>query len=243
MNLVIDVGNTFAKVALFEDANIIYQDVFSKKEILLKLLEIHKKHKINRAIISSVANLSTNQLVEIRQIFPIHELSATSKVPFKNAYATPKTLGVDRIALAAAAFVQYPKKNVLVVDAGTCITFDFIDANGSYLGGAISPGLEMRFKAMHTFTDKLPHLKKSENINLIGNSTETSMQSGVVNGLTAEINGIIQRYKSKYQKLTVVLTGGDTYFLANQLKNSIFANPNFLLEGLNSILIHNCKDD
>ncbi|OIQ41857.1 MAG: pantothenate kinase [Bacteroidetes bacterium MedPE-SWsnd-G1] len=243
MNLVIDVGNTFAKVALFEDANIIYQDMFSIKEIILELQKIDELYEITHAIISSVTNLSKNKIDEIGLMYSLHVLSANSRVPFENAYNTPETLGVDRIALAAAAFDQYPKENVLVIDAGTCITYDFMDTNGSYIGGAISPGLEMRFKAMHGFTDKLPLLKKSENVKLIGDSTETSMQSGVVNGVTAEINGIIQRYKSEYQKLTVVLTGGDTYFLANQLKNSIFANPNFLLEGLNSILIHNCKDD
>ncbi|MFT7498501.1 MAG: type III pantothenate kinase, partial [Porticoccaceae bacterium] len=149
----------------------------------------------------------------------------------------------DRIALASASVFKFPNKNVLVIDAGTCITYDFIDKKGVYYGGAIAPGIEMRYKSLYTFTDKLPLLDVTDPKQLTGNSTEESIHSGIVNGILSEIEGMIDRYKEKNKELTVVLTGGDTNFLAKRLKNSIFANPNFLLEGLNNILNYNLKND
>ncbi len=243
MNLVIDVGNARVKVALFKGNSIAWHDSFNKPELILELKEISQKNKINQAIISSVAIITENQLFEIEQLFPLIRLNHQTKIPFQNNYKTPKTLGIDRIALIAAAINQYPNQNILVIDAGTCITFDLINDKGIYSGGAISPGIEMRYKALHKYTDKLPLLEREDNETLIGNSTENSIHSGVINGVVNEINGIIERYKLEYKKLTTILTGGDTYFLAKRLKNGIFANPNFLLEGLNSILIYNSKND
>ena len=170
-------------------------------------------------------------------------LNHESELPFENGYATPTTLGVDRIALAAASVYKFSDKNVLVIDAGTCITYDFIDKKRVYYGGAIAPGIEMRYKSLYTFTDKLPLLDVTYPKQLIGDSTEESMHSGIVNGVLMEIEGAIERYKEKNEELTVVLTGGDTNFLAKRLKNSIFANPNFLLEGLNNILNYNLEND
>ena len=144
--------------------------------------------------------------------------------------------------MISAAVNQYPNKNVLVIDAGTCVTFDVVNSKKEYLGGAISLGLKMRFKSLNTFTSKLPLLESSYPKHFIGNSTNSSIQSGVVNGICNEIDGVINQYKEQFRDLTVVLTGGDTYFLAKQLKSSIFANPNFILEGLNTILIYN-KDE
>jgi type III pantothenate kinase len=158
---------------------------------------------------------------------------------FSNAYATPKTLGNDRIALVSAASKLYPSQNVLVIDVGTCITFDIINSENQYLGGAISPGLQMRYRALNTFTENLPLLEPQEEVNLIGNTTMMSMHSGVIFGIISEIDGVISMYKSQYKDLTIILTGGDSVFLCKRLKNSIFANSNFLLEGLNYILEFN----
>ena len=160
-------------------------------------------------------------------------------MPFKNDYDTPHTLGVDRLALMAAAVDQYPKSNVLVIDAGSCITYDFMDANQNYLGGAISPGLEMRYKSLEAFTSNLPLLQKTVPNQSIGSSTEASIHSGILYGILYEIEGTIKAYQNKYPDLTVILTGGDADFLCKQFKISIFAHSNFLLEGLNFLLEFN----
>jgi type III pantothenate kinase len=143
------------------------------------------------------------------------------------------------MALAAAAFFRQPRTNTLVIDAGSCITYDFMNDFGEYRGGGISPGLRMRYKALHTFTARLPLLHPAAPDELIGNATESSMHSGVVNGLVAEIDGIIAMYNDRYPDLTVILTGGDAQFLSERVKSSIFAHSNFLLEGLNQLLVYN----
>ena len=166
-------------------------------------------------------------------------LDSSTKVPFKNLYSSPTTLGIDRIALAAAAVSLYPQKNTLIIDAGTCITYDFVNLKSEYLGGAISPGIDIRYQSLHHYTSKLPKLIKSEAHNLIGTSTSEAIHSGVINGVIHEIEGVIRQYELDFHDLTIVLTGGDTKFLFKQLKNSIFANQNFLLHGLNKILTFN----
>jgi type III pantothenate kinase len=166
-------------------------------------------------------------------------LNRNLSLPIQNHYQTPDTLGMDRLAGACGAHALFPTQNCLVIDAGTCVTFDFVDGSGVYYGGGISPGLHMRFKAMHTFTAKLPLISPKAGVPLIGASTEASMQSGVVNGMIAEMEGIIARYAGKYAELRVILCGGDAGFFENQLKASIFASPELVLIGLNSILIHN----
>lgn len=239
MNLIIDVGNTRVKAAVYEKDTCIEHFVFSAGRIISETKKILKKHQINKGIISSVAKISSKKREKLNELVNFIELDASTKIPFANLYATPKTLGVDRVALVSAAIDQYENKNVLVIDAGTCITFDFVNSKKEYFGGAISLGVEMRFKALNTFTSKLPLIEKNYPKHFIGNSTATSIESGVVNGVCNEIDGVINQYKEQFKDLTVVLTGGDTYFLAKQLKSSIFANPNFLLEGLNTILIYN----
>ena len=243
MNLIVDVGNTRVKVALFKDNSIVDTYIFTKLKIIKRIKEIIKKHEVSNAIISSVASISEKELKEIEKLVPLMKLDHQSKIPFENKYKTPLTLGVDRIALAGGVIAQFPNDNVLVIDAGTCITYDFINNKGVYCGGAIAPGIEMRYKSLNTFTDKLPLLKVTYPKKLIGNSTEESIHSGIVNGILSEINGVIEQYEEENKKLTVVLTGGDTNFLAKRLKNGIFANPNFLLEGLNNILNYNLKND
>jgi type III pantothenate kinase len=239
MNLIIDVGNTRVKAAVYKEDTLIELYVFKKSILVSKVREINKKHAVLSAIMSSVALITDKKVEKLQSILPFLLLNASTKVPFINLYQTPKTLGVDRIALMTSAVKLYPNKNVLVIDAGTCITFDFINDKKEYFGGAISPGIKMRYRSLHTFTSKLPLLEKKQVHNFIGNNTTESIDSGVVNGVCQEIDGVISQYKKKYSLLTVVLTGGDSIFLAKQLKSSIFANQNFLLQGLNEILIFN----
>lgn len=239
MNLIIDVGNTRVKIAVFEDDRIVFNYSFSKRRIILEIKKILKKYHIDVAIISSVASISPKKMEKLENLVSLLKVSSEIEIPFKNLYSTPKTLGVDRIALVVGAVKKYPNQNILIIDAGTCITFDVVNQDKEYLGGAISPGIEMRYKALHKFTSKLPLLEINKPLNFIGDSTNESIHSGVVNGVIQEIEGVIQQYKNKYLHLTVVLTGGDANFLSKQLKSSIFANQNFLLEGLNEILIFN----
>jgi len=239
MNLVIDVGNTRIKLAVFENAKIIHNEIITSEKFELKAVELLKKYNLKNAILSSVGKLKISDINKLKKKINLIQLNYATKVPFKNNYATPKTLGVDRIALVCAAIANFPSKNVLVIDAGTCITYDFINSESTYFGGAISPGIEMRYKSLHQFTKKLPLLTPKFPEELVGSTTEKSMHSGVVNGVISEIDSIIKQYRKKNKDLTVVLTGGDVNFLANRLKNSIFANPNFLLEGLNTILTYN----
>lgn len=239
MNLIIDAGNTRVKVAVFE-GDILFDIFFIDKEnFLSEIKQILKKYKISNSILSSVGFISETMLKKLQSLLTLTILSSSTNVPFMNLYKTPTTLGVDRVALVVSAVHQFPKKNTLVIDAGTCITFDFVNQQSEYLGGAISPGIEMRFKSLNHFTAKLPLLEKEEVHDFIGGDTKESINSGVVNGVIQEIEGVINQYKNKYKDLTVVLTGGDTNFLSKQLKSSIFANQNFLLQGLNRILIFN----
>lgn len=242
-NLIIDAGNSRVKVFVFEEDKVLESFFLLEQDFEKKIKKILSENEISRIILSSVSGLTENILILIENSYELVVLTNDTKVPFINKYESPKTLGVDRIALMSAAASEFANKNVLVIDAGTCITFDFKNSKNEYLGGAISPGIQMRYRALNEFTEKLPLLGISEQNTLIGNNTNKSIHSGVLNGVIGEIDGVIDRYKSEFGDLTVVLTGGDTYFLSKRLKNSIFANPNFLQEGLNSILIYNNKND
>jgi len=240
MNLVIDVGNTLIKLAVFESSTLKFKKVCLKKDFLKALVQVSDKFEnLNNCILSSVGALTENQLLKLKSMFKVQVLTNSTNVPFNNLYATPLTLGVDRIALLAAASVKYSRKNVLVIDAGSCITYDFLNNKSEYLGGAISPGTEMRYKALNNYTAKLPLLNSAVPTKMIGNSTATSIHVGIMNGILHEIEGFIDSYKKEYPDLTVILTGGDLHFLQDRLKNDIFADSNFLLEGLHYILEHN----
>ncbi|MEP3839125.1 MAG: type III pantothenate kinase [Algibacter sp.] len=243
MNLIIDVGNSFVKLAVFSGIELIDKRVVLLKDIE-KEIEVLKNVYVSleNAIVSAVGKLEKKVIKAISKSVKVFVLDSNTRMPFKNLYATPKTLGVDRIALVCASISHFPEKNVLIIDAGTCVTYDFVNRNNEYLGGAISPGINMRYKALNSFTAKLPLLDKEMPGTIVGNSTETSIHSGVVFGFLNEIEGVIECYKEKYPDLTVILTGGDTKFLSKQLKSSIFANPNFLLEGLNYILQFNSNE-
>ena len=240
MNLIIDVGNSNVKLAVFQQDKLLHKSIIELSQ-LNESIEIIKTNfpKIEKAIISSVGNLQNSQIQNIKKHFATFILDSASKIPFINLYKTPKTLGVDRIALVSASVNQFPDKNVLIIDVGTCVTYDFKTSKNDYLGGAISPGIRLRYKTLNDLTANLPLLETEIPKNIIGDSTSSAIHSGVIYGILKEIDGIIDEYQKKYSDLTVILTGGDANLLSNQLKNSIFANSNFLLEGLNFILEFN----
>lgn len=240
MNLIIDVGNSFVKLAVFKDDELLFKKSVGLG-VLIKHIDILRKEYpgVENVIIASVGKLKEKDIAYIQKYFKVLFLNANTPLPFKNSYKTPSTLGVDRMALVASSVKQFPNNNVLIIDAGTCITYDFINAENNYLGGAISPGIDMRYRSLNNLTANLPLLDKELSDSLIGTSTNASMHSGVVNGVVLEIDGVIAEYQKEYAYLTVILTGGDANFLSKQLKSTIFANSNFLLEGLNYILQFN----
>jgi type III pantothenate kinase len=242
MNIAIDIGNTQIKTGVYEGDTLIQKEIFPSSQLASKLSLICSNFKIRKGILSHVSRLSPADLHTIESELEVLILNNRTKVPFSNLYSTPQTLGVDRIALAAAAVSAYPGEDVLVVDAGTCITYDYVNKRKEYLGGAISPGIEMRYKAMNAYTANLPLLSPVADLPPVGDSTSNAIHRGVLNGVICEIDGTIAQYAAKKSHLTVVLTGGDVNFLANNIKSSIFAIPNFLLDGLNSILIHNIEE-
>ena len=243
MNLIIDVGNSYVKLAVFEGAMLKHKEVVELNRVLERIHILKEKYaSIKKAIISSVGKLNKTDVKAISKSFDVMILDANVKLPFKNLYTTPNTLGVDRIAVVCASVDQFPNNNVLIIDAGTCVTYDFVTEKNEYMGGAISPGLRMRYKSLNNLTAKLPLLESEMPKSITGNGTNASIHSGVVHGVLKEIDGVINDYYRKYSDLTVILTGGDTNFLSKQLKSSIFANSNFLLEGLNYILEFNSNE-
>lgn len=240
MNLIIDVGNTNVKLAVFDKNNLVQKDTVKASRLVSSINTILKKQPlIDKAIISSVGKIKSQILEKIQSRISIFVLDSNSKLPFKNLYKTPKTLGVDRIALVCCAVKKYPQKNVLIIDAGTCVTYDLKTNKNEYLGGAISPGVRQRYQSLNNLTANLPLLNTKSPKKILGTTTEESIHSGVIFGVLHEIEGVITQYKEEYKELTVILTGGDAEFLSKQLKSSIFANSNFLLEGLNYILEYN----
>ena len=243
MLLAIDVGNTQIKTAVFEQNTLIQKEITSysdwKNEVKNSLKNFPK---IDTIVVASVGKLQKEDFLNLSESVQLHFISKESKFPFQNLYSTPNTLGIDRMVLAAGAVLQFPNKNRLVIDAGTCITYDVIDAKDNYLGGAISPGIRLRYEALHNYTAKLPLLSKENPENVIGDSTNQSIHSGVINGVTMEIEGFINSNLDKNDNFIIILTGGDSDFLAERLKNTIFANPNFLLESLNQTFQYNHND-
>jgi len=245
MNLVIDLGNTNSKIAVCSGSEIIESvssEKVSNKEIAY-FISVYPDLK--GAIISSVVNHSRELIDYLDASFDTFlELTNTTPLPLTNLYKTSETLGYDRIAAVAGAHTIFPGKNVLVIDAGTAITFDMVTAAGEYIGGNISPGLNMRFKALHKFTSRLPLLTPEENaIKLIGKSTHEAIISGVVNGLNYEIKGYISAFSKEYKSLQVVLTGGDANSFDKRVKNSIFVVSHLNLIGLNRILDYNAQNE
>lgn len=244
MVLVVDIGNTRIKCAVCEVNTLMETFVFENSEAENKLKNILIGYpKIKNLVVSSVGKALNFDLKTLSNNITVHFVSNLDVFPFQNKYTTPRTLGIDRMILATGATLLFPNRNRLIIDAGTCITYDFVDKNDNYWGGAISPGLRLRYESLHQFTAKLPLLTFEEPEGLVGNSTNQSIHSGVVNGLICEIDGFIDRYKEQNENFTIILTGGDTYFLAKRLKNTIFANSNFLLESLNQFFQYKIQND
>lgn len=242
MLLAIDIGNTRSKAAVFEDGTFLERFVFPENELEKNILHILEKHpQITDLVVSSVGNEGVNFTLPAR--ITVHSINSSWDFPFVNLYETPQTLGIDRMVLASGAVLQFPGQNRLVIDAGTCITYDFIDENNHYHGGAISPGLRLRYESLHNYTAKLPLLSLEMPEGLTGRSTAASIHSGVVNGVLQEIDGIIDVYKKCNPNFIIILTGGDAVFLAERLKNTIFANSNFLLESLNQTFQYKINND
>lgn len=244
MLLAVDSGNTKIKAAVFEGSVMLAKYISDKTEPLVFFEKILKQHpEITSSVLSNVGNHDADAVNFLKSTTHFTEVNRETHFPFANKYATPETLGIDRMVLSAGATLAYPAQNRLVIDAGTCVTYDFTDAGGNYLGGAISPGLQLRYRAMHTFTAKLPLLSREMPGPYIGDTTASSMHSGAVNGLLYEIEGFVSRYEKDYGSVTVILTGGDADFLAKRLKNTIFANPNFLLESLGLLYQYITEND
>lgn len=238
MNLVIDSGNTRFKVGVFDNTVLVRKEFFTHENDLKKFIT---ENSFEHMLVSSVKFDPTEILSWSSNSRKKIVLTTSLQLPIKIKYATPQTLGVDRIAAACGAYLKYPDEDCLVIDAGTCINYEFLDRNKTYHGGAISPGVSMRFEAMHTFTSKLPLVKSISESKLIGDSTESCMQSGVMNGVLGEVNEIIQRYKDLYPDIRVILSGGDHSFFENNLKHPIFVAPDLVFDGLNGILLYHVE--
>jgi type III pantothenate kinase len=240
MNLIVDIGNTSTKLALYKDRKRISVSRIND----LTCEELEKKladYKIRRAILSSVKELPPFITDLFSANIPeVHFLSYRSKLPFKIEYETPDTLGTDRIAAVAGAYLNFEGENVMVIDAGTAITFDFL-LGDRHEGGNISPGISMRFKALNTYTGRLPLLEKSSDFSFPGRNTTDAILAGVICGVTFEINEYIRTFKKERKKVKVILTGGDGGFLKEKIAHKTYYMPDIVIDGLNYILEYNAK--
>lgn len=234
MVLVIDIGNTKIKIAVFKDNTMLFTQTIAYLNWQSEISSCIQKYNIATLFISSVGKIGYHDFLVFNKC-TVYFIDKNTPLPFINKYQTPNTLGNDRKVLAAGAVLKYPHKNRLIIDAGTCVTYDFVDEQNNYLGGAISPGIRLRYESLHNFTAHLPLLQKEIPVSFVGNSTNQSIHSGIICGLANEIDGFINSYCANYENFIIILTGGDADFLAIQLKNSIFVHSNFLLESLNLI--------
>jgi type III pantothenate kinase len=241
VNLCIDWGNSRVKTAIFNETDqLVDKQNFSGEEAAAGIAAIIEQHRPAKGILCSVTEGSfsiENMLKDSLKAFV--KLDDRTQLPIMNAYSSPGTLGADRIALAVAAHSFYPDKNNLVISLGTCITYNFVQKNKTFRGGAISPGFKMRLDAMHQFAYRLPEVPAEGELLLLGYDTATGMRSGAVHGMTAEIDGMVELFMGQYPDFNAVLTGGDMSFFAGRLKNKIFADPDLLMKGLNTILKYN----
>lgn len=232
-HLAIDIGNTAIKTGVFDGISFIEKHIFRS---ISELESWAKHHSISSGILCTVGNQSPLQLE-----FPLLQFGSEEvKIPLANLYKTPETLGKDRLAGAIGAKALFPDQPCLIIDMGTCITYDFVTTQGEYLGGAIAPGLHMRFKSLNHYTARLPLIDTPMgDVEMIGNDTFTSIQSGVVNGIKYELEGTIKEYTAKHPYLKVLLCGGDAEFFESIIKGDIFAFPDLVLHGLNHTLLYN----
>ncbi len=233
----VDIGNTRAKIGIFCEWELVtsFTDIHEQQ-----ILELLHEHRVEKVIVSNVNKSTAVEKIktQISKLKPLY-FNHLTKLPIKINYNTPDTLGVDRIAAAVAAHFLYPRQNCLSVDCGSCITYDLLKEGKTYLGGAISPGIQMKLKALHNFTARLPLIENKNDIEVIGKTTEESILSGVVNGTVAEIEGMIQNYKNLFADLKVVLCGGDALFFDSKIKGTNFVVEDLVLIGLNQVLLYN----
>lgn len=241
MNLIVEQGNTKLKIAVSDCGKIVSSTCLNKDEIST-VKDIIKQYNPAQGIISLVADTDELLVVYLKEHLEyLLWLEDHTPVPIRLEYETKETLGKDRIAAAVGANYLQPGRNLLVIDAGTAITYEVIESSGIYKGGNISPGLTTRFRALNQFTERLPLIKEKENVPLIGTSTESAILAGVVNGIVYEIDGHIDMLKAEYGDIFVFLTGGHSFYFERRLKNHIFADANLVLVGLNRILEYNAE--
>lgn len=243
MNLAIDIGNTYCKAAIFAGSEPGALVQFPTNALMAGLLPWLEHLEFKASILASVSEIPGDLPSILSERGTYIEMKPQTPQCLLLDYDTPHSLGVDRIAAANGASSLYPARDILVVNTGTCITYDIIDRGGVYRGGAISPGVAMRLKAMHTFTARLPLVQGVNQTRLSGKSTEQSMLSGAVNGARAEVDGMIAKFGKEYPELLVLLSGGDLTYFDKWLESGIFAVPNIVLIGLNEILQFNLKAD
>ena len=240
MNLVVDIGNSSLKVAIFDKKLMTSKFIYTNQSLNI-FSDLFKNNVIDNCLISNVSTIDKNILDFLKINSNLFSINESINLPFINLYKTKNTLGHDRIALVSAAAIDFPDQNILIIDTGTCITYDFKNSENEYLGGGISPGIQMRFKSLNSQTSKLPLSTINLDYKLIGDDTNSSINSGVVHGVISEINGIINQYQERFKNIKIILTGGDSNFLLKKIKNTIFADQNFLLKGLNYLLEINIK--
>jgi type III pantothenate kinase len=243
-NLVVDIGNSFTKIAVFNGDALVWLQSYPEVSTT-ELNDVLSNYKPQKAIISSVKKQAEGWEQTLAQSVEVLKFNAAMARAVKNHYKTPLTIGLDRVAAVAGARALYPDKANLVIDAGTCITYDWISVNGNYFGGSISPGLNMRYKALNYYTDALPLLEPDANFaEAFGDDTHSSMRSGVQNGIRFEVLGFIESYFKTWPNTNIILTGGDSMYFDTVLKNSIFApqiknEPHLVLTGLNAVIQQN----
>lgn len=233
-----DFGNTRLKCAIFQEEDFLKEITLIDSEINT-IQAILDQYKPTHSILSSVIKHNPEIEIVLAKHTIFHLLNHQTKLPINTPVSKPETIGADRLALAVAATTLFPKQHNLIIGLGTCITYNFVNKYYNFIGGSISLGINMRFKALHSFTDKLPQIQMEENYPLLGYDTKTNILSGVLFGIIKEINGIIQEYHNKYHNLNIILSGGDALFLAPQLESKIFADPYFIYKGLYAINKYN----
>ncbi len=236
--LCLDFGNTRMKYAIFING-VFAKDGAMENDSADEVKSLIEENKVEKSILSSVINHSTEIEEVLNNHTSFHKLSIESKLPITSPVGKPQTIGADRLAVAVAAVSLFPKENNLVIVLGSCITYNFINKYHQFIGGSISPGMEMRFKSLEHYTAKLPYVQAEWNFPLMGYDTKTNIQSGVIHGISNEIDGVIRLYKEKFNKFNVHLTGGDTGFFGSLLKNKIFADPYLIYKGLYAISEYN----
>lgn len=237
MNLTIDIGNTRTKVALFDGEEFVREDKFENTDVQ-HLLKVISPMKVKGLAFCSVA-AKNPQLVEALKAlpYPVLQVTGETPAPVTVEYHTPQTLGADRLAAVVGAVTLRPNTDLLVVDAGTCITYDFVEASGRYLGGNISPGVEMRLEALHDFTARLPRIDVDGDTPSIGYDTETAIRTGVVRGIGYELQGCIRHWQKRYPQLRIFLTGGDRFAFSDALRRDILTDSHLVARGLNRLLL------